>query len=163
MLPDQTEILRRLLLAAFFGVLFGIERRHRKKPIGARTNVLIAIAAATLSIISAYGFTEAAELANSYYNFRSDPARLMVGMLTGIGFIGAGIIYKGPHGDVKGITTAAEVYLMAVIGIGAGLGLFRLVITTGLIGYIVLFCSEETMSGIREKMRSLRMPKDKEE
>ncbi|MBQ9881607.1 MAG: MgtC/SapB family protein, partial [Synergistes sp.] len=46
MLPDEMEILKRLLLAAFFGILFGIERRHRKKPVGARTHVLIALAAA---------------------------------------------------------------------------------------------------------------------
>ena len=162
MLPDETEILRRLLLAAFFGVLFGIERRHRNKPVGARTHVLIALAAATLSIISSYGFTEAAALAESSYNFRSDPARLMVGMLTGIGFIGAGIIYRGPHGDVKGITTAAEVYLMTVIGIGAGLGLFRLVIISGLIGYAVLFCSEERIYGLRGKISRIRAHKDKE-
>lgn len=158
---SEGEIIKRLLLAAFFGILFGLERRRRHKPVGARTHVLIAVAAATLSMISSYGFNEASTLAEQTLNFRSDPARLMVGMLTGIGFIGAGIIYKGPQGDIKGITTAAEVYLMTVLGIGAGLGLLRLTIISGLIGYTALACSQETFREIRARMRWERMRKSR--
>lgn len=147
----EAEILCRLLLAALFGAVFGIELKHRNKPIGARTHILISIAACTVAIISSYGFTD---LAFSYphdVSVRTDPARLMVGMLTGIGFIGAGIIYKSPHGDIKGITTAAEVYLMAVLGIGSGLGLYLLSISSAVLAYITLICSEDTVTCLRDK------------
>ncbi|MCD7953099.1 MAG: MgtC/SapB family protein [Synergistaceae bacterium] len=145
------EILCRLLLAAFLGAVFGMERRHRNKPIGARTHILISLAACTVAIISSYGFTELAYSYPHEVSVRTDPARLMVGMLTGIGFIGAGIIYKRPHGDIKGITTAAEVYLVTVLGIGSGLGLYMLSISASVIAYITLICSEDMVSCVKEK------------
>ncbi len=147
----EVEILCRLLLAALLGAVFGIERKHRNKPIGARTHILISLAACTVAIISSYGFTELAFAYPHEVSVRTDPARLMVGMLTGIGFLGAGIIYKSPHGDIKGITTAAEVYLMAVLGIGAGLGLYMLSISTAVLAYITLICSKDTLDSLKEK------------
>lgn len=161
MYVTEFEVLRRLLFAALIGAVFGRERRHRKKPIGARTHILIALAACTVAIISSYGFVE---LALAYpdprVNLRSDPARLMVGMLTGIGFIGAGIIYKSPHGDIKGITTASEVYLVAVLGIAAGLGLYTLAASTAAIAFLVLIASEfqpgRLVSFLRHPVSSLR-------
>lgn len=147
----EVEILCRLLLAALLGAVFGIERKHRNKPIGARTHILISLAACTVAIISSYGFTELAFSYPHEVSVRTDPARLVVGMLTGIGFLGAGIIYKSPHGDIKGITTAAEVYLMAVLGIGAGLGLYMLSISTAVLAYVTLICSEDTLACLKEK------------
>lgn len=147
----EFEILCRLLLAAFLGAVFGMERRHRNKPIGARTHILISLAACTVAIISSYGFTELAYSYPHEVSVRTDPARLMVGMLTGIGFIGAGIIYKSPHGDIKCITTAAEVYLITVLGIGSGLGLYMLSISASVIAYITLICSEDMVSCVKEK------------
>lgn len=137
------QILCRLAFAAMIGAIFGTQRRHRKKPIGARTHVLISLAACTLAIISSYGFVELWAAYPESVSVRTDPARLMVGMLTGMGFIGAGIIYKSPHGDVKGITTAADMYLVAVLGIGAGLGLFFLSSSCAVIAYITLICSAD--------------------
>ncbi|ANZ45099.1 MgtC/SapB family protein [Cloacibacillus porcorum] len=147
----EFEILCRLMLAAFLGAVFGMERKHRNKPIGARTHILISLAACTVAIISSYGFTELAYSYPHEVSVRTDPARLMVGMLTGIGFIGAGIIYKSPHGDIKGITTAAEVYLITVLGIGAGLGLYMLSISASVLAYITLICSEDMVSCAKER------------
>ena len=147
------HILSRLLFATFIGAVFGIERNHKNKPIGARTHILISLAASTLAVISSYGFTEVASLSQDTLSFRTDPARLMVGMLTGIGFIGAGIIYKSPHGDIKGVTTASEVYLITVLGIGAGLGLYQLTAAAAVIAYITLICSEDRIRRLRRLCR----------
>ena len=65
----EFEILCRLMLAAFLGAVFGMERKHRNKPIGARTHILISLAACTVAIISSYGFTELA------YSYREDRPR----------------------------------------------------------------------------------------
>ena len=157
----EAELLRRLLFAAFIGAVFGGERRHKNKPVGARTHILIALTACTVSIISAYGFTElTSAYRDSRISLRTDPARLVVGMLTGIGFVGAGIIYKSPHGDIKGVTTASEVYLVAVLGIAAGLGLYRLAASAGVIAFVALACSESAseffLSDLLHPIQALR-------
>ena len=149
---DEAQIIYRLLFAALLGVVFGTERKHRNKPIGARTHMLISLAASTVAMISAYGFADVLSAYPPAMSVRTDPARLMVGMLTGIGFIGAGIIYKSPHGDIKGVTTASEVYLMAVLGIGTGLGLFKLTATAAVIAYAALICSETRIIIFRQKL-----------
>ncbi len=151
MFLKENIILCRLLFALIIGMAFGLERELRRKPIGARTHILISLAACTLTIISAYGFVDL-ESAYSQEVAKTDPARLIVGMLTGMGFIGAGIIYKTPHGNVKGITTATEFYLIAVLGIGAGLGLYFLTIASSVISYIVLACSSDKVSFMKNKM-----------
>ena len=127
------EITLRLLLATGIGILFGFERKRSKKPVGVRTHVLVALAACLVAIISAYGV---AQLSSVYsHNITSDPARLVVGILTGIGFIGAGIIWKTPAG-VQGITTAAEIFLLSALGIGIGLGLYFLTAVATVIAII---------------------------
>ena len=70
----------------------------------------------------------------------------MVGLLTGIGFIGAGIIYKGPRGDIRGITTAAEVFLMAVIGMCFGLGLYMLGGVVSAMAFITLMSTNSRIA-----------------
>ncbi|MEG1825340.1 MAG: MgtC/SapB family protein [Cloacibacillus sp.] len=149
---NASELLCRMLFSALIGAVFGTERMHRNKPIGARTHILVSVAACSIALISAYGFVEVSSAYPPNMSVRTDPARLMVGMLTGIGFIGAGIIYKSPHGDIKGITTAAEIYLMAVLGIGAGLGLYELTGIAAVIAYVTLICSEARIIMFREKI-----------
>ncbi|MBR0178920.1 MAG: MgtC/SapB family protein, partial [Firmicutes bacterium] len=92
------EIIFRLLLASVVGLLFGIDRERANKPAGVRTFLIVCLASCVLAIVSAYGFPS---VAGEYQgiNLVSDPARLMVGVLTGIGFIGAGIIWRSPRGD----------------------------------------------------------------
>ena len=127
------EITLRLLLATGIGILFGFERKRSKKPVGVRTHVLIALASCVVAIISSYGL---AQLSSAYpQNITSDPARLVVGILTGIGFIGAGIIWKTPAG-VQGITTAAEIFLLAALGISIGLGFYFLTAVATVIAII---------------------------
>lgn len=123
MLLSYSQILLRMFLALFVGSILGFERTRNKKAAGIRTHALVCISSASITIISAYGFGE-------FANGNIDPARLAVGIITGIGFLGAGIIWKGPVGDVRGLTTAANIWAAAGLGIGVGLGHFFLTFVT---------------------------------
>jgi len=130
MRPDNEVILYRLLLAVFIGMFLGVERERSLKPAGVRTHVLVCLNACIISIISAYGFQG--------LETPSDPARLIVGVLQGMGFLGAGIIWRNTSGGVMGITTAAEVFLLTTLGIGCGLGLYFLTAVSALLTYLTL-------------------------
>lgn len=149
------ELLLRLALATAVGAIFGYERKKSKKPAGIRTHVLISLASCMIALISAYGFTSAYSPELAGVNFNIDPARLVVGVLTGIGFIGGGIIWKSPTG-VIGITTAAEVFFLAALGIAIGLGLYLLAGAAGLIAIITLVAADfkQLMQVKREKAAS---------
>ncbi len=133
MLLSNTDICIRLLVATLVGMILGIERERRHKPAGFRTHILICVACTIISMISAYGY---GNFVSSGINI--DPARLTVGVLTGIGFIGAGIIWKAPSGSVQGITTAANIFLLAALGIAIGLGFYFLVGAATAIGFLTL-------------------------
>jgi putative Mg2+ transporter-C (MgtC) family protein len=136
------EIILRLALALICGAAFGIERQQAQKPVGARTNILICVASCEIAYLSAHGFTETLNAYSAAMSVRTDPARLVVGVLTGIGFIGAGIIYKERNGIIQGITTAASVYLIACVGIGIGLGQYFIALSAAVIGFITLMAPE---------------------
>ena len=114
-LPDVaqvTRILLRLSLAALLGGLLGIEREHKGKAAGVRTHMLVAMGAAMFMLLAQQSGMASADL-----------SRVMQGVIAGIGFLGAGTILKGDHEDkVKGLTTAAGIWLTAAIGVAAGLG-----------------------------------------
>lgn len=128
---ETIEIVKQLLLALVLGGLIGYERERSHKTAGMRTHALIALSAALLTILSVHGFSE---LANAD---KVDPTRVMSNIVVGIGFIGGGVILKrGSH--VRGITTAATLLTVAIIGITVGL-LFNVVaIITTIIVYLVL-------------------------
>ena len=114
-LPDAAEITRvllRLTLAALLGGLLGIEREQKGKAAGVRTHMLVAMGAALFVLLS----QQAGMLG-------ADQSRVIQGIIAGIGFLGAGTILKGNDEDkVKGLTTAAGIWLTAAIGVAAGLG-----------------------------------------
>lgn len=132
---EYWEIALRLFLATLLGLIFGQERKRSKKPVGARTHILVCLSACTIALISAYGFQGLHDIYPRTVTVNMDPARLVVGVLTGIGFLGAGIIWKSPSGGIQGITTAAEVFMLAALGIACGLGLYFL---TGIAGAITI-------------------------
>ncbi len=128
MSPDLIMALR-LLLAAVLGGLIGYQRERLGKPAGLRTHMLISIGAALFTLVSLFGFDGPA-----------DPSRIAAGVVTGIGFIGAGvIIFRGSEGLVKGITTAATVWVAAGIGVAVGAGLYIPSVITTAIVLVVLF------------------------
>jgi len=118
----------RLMLAAVLGGAIGFQREKANKPAGLRTHILICLGSALFTVVSALGFTG-----------NVDPARIAAGVVTGIGFIGAGVIFRGMRGDkVMGITTAASIWVTAAIGIAAGAGLYIIASATALVTVLVL-------------------------
>lgn len=149
---SYAEIIFRLCIATAIAIAFGIERQRKNKPVGVRTHVLICLAACEIAILSAYGFTDVFHAYPANVAVRSDPARLVVGMLTGMGFIGAGIIYKTPGRHIYGITTAAEIFLTAVLGIGIGLGQYFLSLLVSVIALATLYVNKNAKSkGVCDK------------
>lgn len=108
------ELILRLLMAGILGAAIGFEREIRAKGAGIRTHVLVALGSALFMIISQYGFAGAE---------RFDAARVAAQVVSGIGFIGAGIIIFQKN-RVSGLTTAAGLWVTASIGLGAGCGLY---------------------------------------
>jgi putative Mg2+ transporter-C (MgtC) family protein len=114
-LPDATEFARavvRLLVAALLGAVVGFERERAGKAAGLRTHMLVALGAALLMLAAAEsGMTPA------------DLSRIIQGVITGIGFLGAGSILKSEEQrEIRGLTTAAGIWLTAGVGVAAGLG-----------------------------------------
>jgi len=104
----------RLLLAAGLGAAIGFQRERAAKAAGLRTHILIGSGAALFTLVSIYGFSGAV-----------DPSRVAAGVVAGVGFIGAGVIFRGMRGEgVAGITTAASIWMTAAIGLAAGAGLY---------------------------------------
>ena len=112
--------LLRILAATACGAIIGLERTKRSKEAGIRTHCIIAGAAALFMIISKYGF---ADLAGDPASRGADPARIAAQIVTGISFLGAGVIYKNGN-TVKGLTTAAGIWATAAVGMACGAGLY---------------------------------------
>lgn len=131
--PDisSLEVLLRLGLAAFLGGAIGIERELRERGAGLRTHMLVSIGSALFTLVSAYGFRE---FLNSGDNVvRADPTRIAAQIVTGIGFLGAGAIIRQGF-SVRGLTTAATLWVVAAIGLAAGAGYYAAaVMTTALV------------------------------
>jgi putative Mg2+ transporter-C (MgtC) family protein len=115
-------------LAVLLGGLIGIEREIHHKPAGLRTNILICLAAAL--------FTQLA-LSISQDGFDST-SRILQGVITGVGFIGAGSVIRGSH-EIHGITTAASIWLVTGVGIACGFGMYDAAVGVTVIALIVLW------------------------
>lgn len=108
---NDWELSARLALALLLGFLVGIERQWQHKTAGLKTNSLVSLGAAAFTLVAQLGF--------------SNPSQVGVGVLTGIGFIGAGVIIR--HGDsVQGVNSAATVWVTAAGGMMIGIGHYRL-------------------------------------
>lgn len=115
------DFMLRLACAALFGGIIGVEREYRAKEAGFRTNFLVAVGSALFMILSAYGFD--GTLVSEQH--RLDVSRIAAQVVTGIGFIGAGTIILRKN-MVRGLTTAACVWVVAAIGLACGAGLYLL-------------------------------------
>lgn len=124
----EVEMILRLLLAAVLGAAIGYQREKVGKPAGLRTHILICVGSALFTVASVYGFGTGA-----------DPARVAAGIVTGIGFIGAGAIIRRGEGVVEGLTTAASIWAVAAIGLAVGTGLYLLsAVVTAIIVIVLL-------------------------
>jgi len=124
-LVQQFETSLLLLVAVFLGALIGAERERRDKSAGLRTHILVALGAALLGIISKYGFES------------GDPGRVAASAISGISFLGAGVIIVRQN-RVHDLTTAASIWVVAAIGLTAGTGAWLLAILTTLLSWFTL-------------------------
>ena len=119
MIFDAFEITVRLLAALAAGALIGYERSYHGRPAGFRTHALVCTASCLLMLVTVYE----AHWVPSAAKVQLDPTRMAQGIMTGIGFLGAGVIVKEGL-SVRGLTTAASIWITAAIGILAGIGFY---------------------------------------
>ena len=107
----------RLIVATLFGGLIGLERESHKRPAGFRTHILVCIGSALVMMISQYAFLEFSG------KLGYDPGRIAAQVISGIGFLGAGTILR-EGSTIKGLTTAASLWVVAGIGLAVGTGFY---------------------------------------
>lgn len=129
------DFIIRILAAAVIGGVIGLEREYRVKEAGFRTHFLVALGSALFTVVSQFGF-EQTDGGTSHISL--DPSRVASQVVTGIGFIGAGIIIFQKHA-VRGLTTAAGLWVTSAIGLACGSGLYFLAFITMI---LVLICLE---------------------
>src|SRR5919202_5158819 len=128
-LPVDVELMLRILLAFLLGGLIGYEREIIQRPAGLRTHMLVAAGSAAFTIASIYAFVGQGTV--------RDPGRVAAQIVTGIGFLGAGTIWRTPS-TVRGLTTAASIWLVAAAGLLAGAGMYAIAVFTTECGFITL-------------------------
>ncbi len=119
----------RLLIAALFGGLVGLEREWRGRPAGLRTNLIIALGSCLFTILSIYGFERVQAM---------DPGRVAAQIVTGVGFLGAGALIQR-DGKVRGLTTAADIWLVSAIGMTVAVGMIGLATFVTLLSIAALY------------------------
>ena len=138
----------RLVLAALFGTIIGLDREYREKEAGFRTHFLVSLGNALMMIVSQYGFSEIL----THDGVSLDPSRIAAQVVSGIGFIGAGTIIFN-HQIVRGLTTAASLWATAGIGLTAGAGMSWLALAATILTLVAL----EGLSLVFRSLGSRRM------
>ncbi|MFH0935964.1 MAG: MgtC/SapB family protein [Candidatus Omnitrophota bacterium] len=129
---SDLQIILRLVLAVALSGLIGFERQFHRRHAGLRTHILVALGSCLIMLTSLYVF-------DIYKgDAHLDPTRIAAGVITGIGFLGAGTIIKEKEG-VRGLTTAASLWVVASIGLAVGIGFFQAAVFTTILTLIVLY------------------------
>ena len=118
-ISDNGSLLIRMILSSICGVFIGFERSRRQKDAGIRTHMIVALGAALAMIVSKYGFFDLLE----YEGLRADASRIASNVITGVGFLGAGVIFVKDV-SIKGLTTAAGIWATASVGLAIGSGMY---------------------------------------
>jgi putative Mg2+ transporter-C (MgtC) family protein len=127
-----SEIILKLLLGTLLGGIIGFERQTHGRPAGFRTQLLVCVSCVLLMIISEGYYLQSGQIGI----MRIDPTRIAAGAMTGVGFLGAGVILK-TGASVQGLTTAACVWIVAAIGLALGAGQY----VAGITGFAITFVS----------------------
>ena len=122
---EEIEMAGRLGLAALLGGLVGFERRQAEKPAGVRTLALVSMGSAMFTLISGFGFGI------------GDPSRIAAQVVTGVGFLGAGTIMR-IGADVRGLTTAASIWMVAAVGMAAGTGMYIVSVVGAILALVII-------------------------
>lgn len=120
---ESGYLLVRMVLAGFCGVIIGFERSRRQKDAGIRTHMIVALGAALAMIVSKYGFFDLLQ----FEGLRADASRIASNVITGVGFLGAGVIFVKDV-SIKGLTTAAGIWTTASVGLAIGAGMYTVAI-----------------------------------
>lgn len=131
----QAELILRLIVAGILGIFIGFERKNRNKMAGVRTHAIVAFGAALMMVVSKYGFADVADF---------DASRIASQIVSGVGFLGAGIIFVKNNTWISGLTTAAGIWATAGVGMSVGAGLYFVAIASG----ILLILLQETLHRI---------------
>ena len=121
----DTEILLRLFIATVVGGLVGLEREVVHKPAGIRTHMLVCLGSALFVLVT-------------FQTLPLETARIVSGIATGVGFLGAGTIFKAKS-DVHGLTTAASIWVVAAIGVTTGLGYYLMAAAATVFTLLILY------------------------
>ena len=130
-MPTDSQMIVRLLLTLVLSGLIGLERQVHRRDAGLRTHILVALGSCLIMLTSLYVF----DIYKAQVSL--DPARIAAGVVTGIGFLGAGTIIRESDG-VRGLTTAASLWVAAGIGLAVGVGFNKIAIYTTVLVLIVL-------------------------
>lgn len=123
------EIILRMLLAVVLGGVIGWERELAGKPAGLRTMILVSLASAIFVLAAQQAAAQAGEL--------NDSIRAMAGIVSGVGFLGAGVVMR-TQGDVRWLTTAASLWAAAALGLTSALGMYMIALVGGAMVFITL-------------------------
>ncbi|MEJ8303197.1 MgtC/SapB family protein [Saccharibacillus sacchari] len=130
-LPLEFEHLLRILIAGMCGAMIGYERKSRRKEAGTRTHFIVAVGAALIMVISKYGFMDL----EGRTGVQIDPTKVASEIVSGVGFLGAGMIFMRKY-TINGLTTAAGMWATAGVGMAMGAGLYILGIAATLLIYM---------------------------
>jgi putative Mg2+ transporter-C (MgtC) family protein len=133
---DNDAVVFRLVVAALLGGAVGIERELRDREAGFRTHLLVSAGSALFTLVSAYGFHDF--IANGGSVIQADPTRIAAQIVTGIGFLGAGAIIREGLA-VRGLTTAATLWVVAAIGMASGAGYYAAAVTATVLTVVALW------------------------
>ena len=131
---EGAYMLIRLLTAGICGVIIGFERSRRQKDAGIRTHMIVALGAALAMVVSKYGFFDMLQ----YEGFRADASRIASNVITGVGFLGAGVIFVKDV-SIKGLTTAAGIWATASVGLAVGAGMYTVAIGSTILMVVFQF------------------------
>ncbi|MER2138836.1 MAG: MgtC/SapB family protein [Succiniclasticum sp.] len=149
------DMILRLLVAAVLGGIVGMERGSGDRPAGFRTHILVCAGSALIMLVSMYGFEGFADVPLKYPNNR-DSARIAAQVVSGIGFLGAGtILHEGI--TVRGLTTAASLWMISAIGLATGAGMYLV----SIVATIITFTTLTTFHSVEKRFAAASSKSDK--
>lgn len=154
------EVVIRLLLAIIIAGAIGYEREYKNRPAGFRTHILVCVGAAVISMIQVYSIQEATNLILRNPSLegalKSDIGRMGAQVVSGIGFLGAGTIIH-EKGSIKGLTTAASLWVVGCLGLAIGMGYYILSIFSGITAVLVLVSMKKLEKIFFEKSNLIKL------
>lgn len=143
------EVIFRVLLSGLLSGVIGLEREFRQKDAGLRTHILVGIGSTLIVLTSIY-------LSDIYKSSMIDPTRMIAGIIQGIGFLCGGVILQAGRTSVKGLTSAATLWIVSGIGIAVGVGDYMTAMIVSLVVALVLIVVRKVEFSIKDKVKNVK-------